>query len=440
MEHSTDRPITEVEQRIRGELGTGKDPLLAAACSQWQSGRDGGSSRLRGAARVLTGIPHYFAADFITEHERAARDDVEMMRRGASLLRALAASELRDAGGWNAHAGLPARGFAGRGISAKPDVEAEILAAIASGHLDMPLWGLSLDHEVTVQYGGRFRFEVEGPFPAVAAWLESSEKPQEQELIAGGRYRVLGTHDEDPLTGDRQVTVVRLAFESPLEASTSDDPILLSVVAYAELAAAEHAGALHIWRETMRGVHWKDLEDNEAAQWDLRETMAGHLAAQDPRPIGDAELAAAARIAEVAHEEQVDKLGAPYIEHPRRVAARVQDDPVAHATALLHDVIEDGPYDHPQGREREFESSMSAIAERVGPQVAVAVHLLTRSPSQPDRDYYDRIRANPTALAVKLADIADNTDPARMAALDEKTRERLNTKYAHARALLAGAS
>jgi hypothetical protein len=47
---------------------------LAQACRVWQSSRDQ-SSRLRGAARVLTGIPHYFSADFIADYERAARDD-----------------------------------------------------------------------------------------------------------------------------------------------------------------------------------------------------------------------------------------------------------------------------------------------------------------------------------------------------------------------------
>jgi hypothetical protein len=37
---------------------------------------------------------------------------------------------------------------------------------------------------------------------------------------------------------------------------------------------------------------------------------------------------------------------------------------------------------------------------------------------------------------VKAADIADNTDPARLAVLDEPTRERLIEKYATARRLL----
>ena len=48
-------------------------------------------------------------------------------------------------------------------------------------------------------------------------------------------------------------------------------------------------------------------------------------------------------------------------------------------------------------------------------------------------DYYTRIRANPLALRVKLADIADNADESRLALLDEKTAARLRRKYANAR-------
>jgi len=44
--------------------------------------------------------------------------------------------------------------------------------------------------------------------------------------------------------------------------------------------------------------------------------------------------------------------------------------------------------------------------------------------------------ATPIAVAVKRADLADNTDPARLAVLDEDTRRRLESKYARARGLL----
>ena len=44
----------------------------------------------------------------------------------------------------------------------------------------------------------------------------------------------------------------------------------------------------------------------------------------------------------------------------------------------------------------------------------------------------------PLALTVKLADIADNSDPHRLASLDAATRDRLTAKYARARVELTG--
>jgi len=43
-----------------------------------------------------------------------------------------------------------------------------------------------------------------------------------------------------------------------------------------------------------------------------------------------------------AYGGKVDKAGKPYILHPLRLAARL-DDPIAQCVALLHDVIEDSP-------------------------------------------------------------------------------------------------
>ena len=46
-------------------------------------------------------------------------------------------------------------------------------------------------------------------------------------------------------------------------------------------------------------------------------------------------------LARSAHAGQVDKAGAPYAQHPERVAAAVTGDPQAQAAAWLHDVVED---------------------------------------------------------------------------------------------------
>lgn len=130
----------------------------------------------------------------------------------------------------------------------------------------------------------------------------------------------------------------------------------------------------------------------------------------------------AKRLAERAHAGQTDKAGEPYIGHVNRVAASVvPQEPVFVAVALLHDVVED--------------SSMTLEdLERQGfpPDVVAAVELLTRQKNVPAEEYYRRIRSNPIALAVKLSDIGDNSDPERLARLDMPTRERLITKYRNA--------
>lgn len=62
-------------------------------------------------------------------------------------------------------------------------------------------------------------------------------------------------------------------------------------------------------------------------------------------------------------------------------------------------------------------------------EVQVAVHLLTRRKEVPESLYYARIRANPLALKVKLADIADNRDENRLRDLTPTTAARLRRKY-----------
>lgn len=125
-------------------------------------------------------------------------------------------------------------------------------------------------------------------------------------------------------------------------------------------------------------------------------------------------------LAHRAHAGQVDKAGRPYIEHVARVAAAVADDPEAEAVAWLHDVREDcGDV---------FDTEIHAFGWKIE-RLAIA---LTRFVYTPAEDYYARIRRNPVALRVKLADIADNADEARLALLDEATAARLRRKYAKA--------
>lgn len=136
----------------------------------------------------------------------------------------------------------------------------------------------------------------------------------------------------------------------------------------------------------------------------------------------------AEEIARQAHSGQKDKAGVDYIEHPRRVAGRFDPDsqPDEFATAWLHDVIEDTPI-----------SAEDLRAFGIPQNVVDAVQLLTRDVREICLDeYYARIRSNPIALAVKAADIADNTDPLRTALLEPELRNRLAEKYTKARQAL----
>lgn len=129
-----------------------------------------------------------------------------------------------------------------------------------------------------------------------------------------------------------------------------------------------------------------------------------------------------------AHATQTDKAGKPYIGHVSRVAQAVAaagGSDTAVTVAWLHDVVEDSGVTIRDLALLGFPAS-----------VCVAVDAITRRPHEASAVYYDRVRAVPTALLVKEADLADNSDPGRLALLPEDTRLRLSRKYARARAAL----
>jgi hypothetical protein len=140
---------------------------------------------------------------------------------------------------------------------------------------------------------------------------------------------------------------------------------------------------------------------------------------------------AAYMIAVAAHETQVDKAGAAYIEHPRRVAERVAGDDDAMAVAWLHDVLEDSEWGIPDLEEW-----------GIPYHIILAVDLLSKDGGSwvtgTIEEYYGRVRSNALALKVKLADIADNTHPDRLALLPEDVQLRLRKKYVKALYHLTG--
>ncbi|MFB9641291.1 hypothetical protein [Agromyces lapidis] len=140
-----------------------------------------------------------------------------------------------------------------------------------------------------------------------------------------------------------------------------------------------------------------------------------------------AQVALAKGIAFVAHRGQVDQVGADYIDHPGRVAEHFDaaTEPVATAAAWLHDVVE-----------RSAVSEQELLEAGVRPDIVEIVVLLTRTSGMSDDEYFARIRSNPLARRVKLADVADNSSPWRVRKLDYDAQQRLAAKYRHAREAL----
>ena len=124
-----------------------------------------------------------------------------------------------------------------------------------------------------------------------------------------------------------------------------------------------------------------------------------------------------------AHKDQVDKSGMPYVFHPFHVAEQMTDE-VTTIVALLHDVVEDTDY-----------TLEDIAAEGFGKEILEAVALMTHEDDIPYLDYVAKLKENPIARAVKLADLVHNSDLSRIGEIDEETKQRLE-KYKKARAIL----
>ena len=144
-------------------------PTLADACAVWQSCRDGGSTPIRAAARVLSDVPHYFSAKYITDLDAKARRDLPSLTRALVILDAVASAQPRVIDEWRRLLGVDGSGCASRGIKAKSDADSQIEALVSQpgAILKMPLWGFSLSENVARTYGDRFLFRLSGAFSAM---------------------------------------------------------------------------------------------------------------------------------------------------------------------------------------------------------------------------------------------------------------------------------
>ena len=121
-------------------------------------------------------------------------------------------------------------------------------------------------------------------------------------------------------------------------------------------------------------------------------------------------------IAKMAHAGQVDKAGEPYFNHPKRVANNFAGEEEV-IVALLHDVVED------------TDITLEHLkAEGFSDTVLEALDAITKREGESYDDFINRVKENPIALVVKLADLKDNMDILRLPALTETDLQRV-AKY-----------
>jgi len=126
----------------------------------------------------------------------------------------------------------------------------------------------------------------------------------------------------------------------------------------------------------------------------------------------------ASEISSLAHFDQKDKLGEPYIDHPIRVAKQL-DGYLLKTIAILHDVNEDYGLD---------EFDMDDFPEIVFD----VLDLLYHNKQTSYKDYIKEIKTSSLATKVKIADLMDNTDFERLDKIyedDPETALRLAKKY-----------
>jgi hypothetical protein len=208
--------------------------------------------------------------------------------------------------------------------------------------------------------------------------------------------------------------------------STSSDGRLFFDRFARQVRQDERPAAQTQWVEPALYAEAIALLDKQVSTFDL-------VPGLDPQfdPVGYAALIAAG-----VHLNQQDKLGFPYIEHPRRVflnsewaldpeQVSEQERMVAYQAAWLHDAIEDS--------DDYFYRALTPIDLAnwgFDFEVIATVMKLTRNPLEPNADsYYEAIKLDEIARGVKLADIADNLASWRTALLSDAQQSKLAGKY-----------
>jgi len=133
-------------------------------------------------------------------------------------------------------------------------------------------------------------------------------------------------------------------------------------------------------------------------------------------------LEEAIQLATQLHKGQVDKAGADYITHPLRVMNAVTGE-TQKIVAVLHDTLEDTPI------------TFQELEQQFGEAIAQAIAALSRQEQEDYFDFIERVKQNPIALQVKIADLQDNMNLSRLKTVTQKDLDRI-AKYQKALQML----
>lgn len=118
-----------------------------------------------------------------------------------------------------------------------------------------------------------------------------------------------------------------------------------------------------------------------------------------------ATLERAIQLAAIYHANQFDKMGKPYILHPLRVMSNLGLDVIEadRIVAVLHDALEDTELTESDLNEEGFTQ-----------EIITAIKLLTKTKGYDEEEYFRNILNNPIARRVKIKDLEDNMNYARL--------------------------
>ncbi len=157
--------------------------------------------------------------------------------------------------------------------------------------------------------------------------------------------------------------------------------------------------------------------------WKLALALPSLKYALQLRELGYGDLDLAIAIAVDAHRGQTDKGGAPYILHALRVMEAVSH-PQEKIVAVLHDIKEDAGWTLEMLRAAAFPE-----------EIVLAIDAISRRPGETYDSFIERVAQNKVSRAVKLADLADNSDLSRIPHPSALDYQRLR-KYQRASARL----